>query len=85
MAGDAAAEMPTPAPQRIVHLDMVRNARALIVLRNQARELIRQAALLKDEQAYVCRRFDLELRRAREVAVQSRVFLAETGKPSRYR
>src|SRR5436853_3606328 len=46
VAGDAAAEMPTPAPQRIVHLDMVRNARALIVLRNQARELIRQAALL---------------------------------------
>src|SRR5262245_41833138 len=41
------AATPGPAPQRIVHLDMVRNTRSLAALRNHARELIRQAAILK--------------------------------------
>ena len=71
-----AGKVADAAPQRVVHLDLVRNSRAFTALSNQARELIRQAAVLKDEQKYIRRRLDLELLRAREVAAQSRELLA---------
>jgi hypothetical protein len=61
-AGLVAAKTSGSTPERVVHLDIVRNARALTALRNRARDLIREAAVLRDEHKFIRRRFDVESR-----------------------
>jgi Domain of unknown function (DUF6894) len=78
---EAFADRPSAPPKAVVYLDTVRQSRRLAALREQTRELIRQSAILRQEQQYVRKRLDHEIGRAREVSVQSRALLEATESP----